>query len=98
MTVTDIGWTRDRVEHIKNHKIATWEVEQAAFDDPNRIIKKVAAADSFPGKYVYRLLGRTEEGRYLAFFFIYKGRGSAYLITARDMDNAERRQYNARRR
>jgi len=62
------------------------------------IIKKVQVSYRDSSQYVYRLLGRTEEGRYLAFFFIPQERGVVYPVTAREMDSAERRLYNANRR
>lgn len=45
------------------------------------------------GENVYRALGQTDAGRYLAVFFIYKRGGKALPISARDMDTKERRRY-----
>ncbi len=42
---------------------------------------------------VYRALGQTDAGRYLAVFFVYKGDRKALTISARDMDGKERRRY-----
>ncbi|OPX92161.1 MAG: hypothetical protein A4E52_00102 [Pelotomaculum sp. PtaB.Bin013] len=98
MKVYQIGWTKDRINHIARHKIEPYEVEQVAFEDPHRLIMKVHVSYSDSNKFIYRLLGRTEGGRYLAFFFIPQGRGTVYPVTAREMDAAERRLYNANRR
>lgn len=45
------------------------------------------------GENVYRALGRTDAGRYLVVFFVYKRGGKALPISARDMDAKERRRY-----
>ncbi|KAM3112713.1 hypothetical protein [Phormidesmis sp. 146-33] len=42
---------------------------------------------------VYAASGRTNAGRYLIVFFIYKQDGDALILSARDMDNAERKRY-----
>lgn len=38
-------------------------------------------------------MGQTESGRYLIVFFIYKSTREALILSARDMDKKERRQY-----
>lgn len=88
----------DRARHIAKHSVAPEEVEEAVYDDPGRVVQRLKASESDPRKMVYRLLGRTEAGRYLAVIFIYKGRGRAYLVTARDMTPAERRYYRDKAR
>ncbi|AEG15203.1 protein of unknown function DUF497 [Desulfofundulus kuznetsovii DSM 6115] len=89
----------DRANHIAvKHSVTPEEVRQAAFDDPHHIIQRLKAASSAPQEKVYRLLGRTEAGRYLTVIFIYKGRGRAYLVTARNMTHAERRYYHEKNR
>jgi len=50
----------------------------------------------FRGEDVYRALGRTEAGRYLAVFFIHKRTGAALILSARDMDRKERKIYAAK--
>ena len=44
---------------------------------------------------LYEVLGRTEAGRYLMVAVRSLGKGAAKVITAREMDDAERRRYNA---
>jgi hypothetical protein len=41
------------------------------------------------------LLDQTDEGRYLAIFFIYKSGGKALIILVRDMSERERKNYVA---
>lgn len=40
-----------------------------------------------------RELSRSDAGRYLAVLFIYKENETALIISARDMENKERKQY-----
>lgn len=42
---------------------------------------------------VYRALGQTDVGRYLVVFFIYKLNREILILSARDMDEKERRYY-----
>ena len=42
---------------------------------------------------VYAAYGQTDAGRYLAIFFIYKPGNLALIISARDMDDKERKLY-----
>ncbi len=42
---------------------------------------------------MYAGYGRTDAGRYLTVFFIHKPGGLALIISARDMDEKERRRY-----
>ena len=45
---------------------------------------------------LHQVLGRTEAGRYLAVFVRDLGRSRVRVVTARDMDEAERRHYSRR--
>lgn len=42
---------------------------------------------------VYVALGRTDAGRFLAVFFVFKRDGRALVVSARDMTSAEKRLY-----
>jgi len=88
--------TAERADHIDRHNAHPHEVEEAAFDDPDHIVQVLKRADRDNRQKVYRLLGRTSEGRHLTFIFIYEGQGIAYPVTARDMTSAERRYYHNR--
>jgi hypothetical protein len=48
------------------------------------------------GEDMYRALGQTDAGRYLAVFFIHKSAGSAIILSARDMSSKERRIYGTK--
>lgn len=49
-----------------------------------------------PGEDLYAAYGRTHGGRYVIVFFAYKLTHEALVISARDMDAKERRQYAER--
>jgi uncharacterized DUF497 family protein len=49
-----------------------------------------------PGEDVYSALGQTEGGRYLIVIFVCKQTREALVLSARDMDRKERRQYDRR--
>jgi len=67
-----------------------WEVEQA-LSGKCRIFKKEKGR--VEGEHLYNALGKTEAGRYLSVFFIRKLDNRALIVTARDMNNNERRRY-----
>jgi uncharacterized DUF497 family protein len=45
------------------------------------------------GEHLYEALGRTDAGRYLAVFFIRKLAEKALVISAREMNQRERKRY-----
>ncbi len=47
----------------------------------------------FRGEDVYRALGQTDTGRYLVVFFIHKLTDEVMILSARDMDDKERKSY-----
>jgi uncharacterized DUF497 family protein len=98
LVINTILWNDDRTFHIAKHGIEIHEVEEAVYDDPYGTTKKMASSQRDSTQYIYRLLGRSTNGRYIAFFYIYHGRGVAYPVTARDMTGAERRSYSAFKR
>lgn len=48
------------------------------------------------GEDVYAAMGQTDAGRYLIIFFISKPNNRALVVSARDMERKERRQYARR--
>ena len=47
-----------------------------------------------PHEDLYAAYGRTYDGRYLVVFFVLRSDGhTAFVVSARDMDSAERRRY-----
>lgn len=92
MKITDFIWLEEFVEKIVvKHGVEPFEVEDVFYNQP-RIAK--ANRGSVQGEDVYRALGQTDDGRYLTVIFIYKSsEQKALVISARDMDRKERKQY-----
>ena len=91
MRIKEIIWIDKFVEKMESkHGVATFEVEQIL-----RGRKKVrrVAKGHVAGEDVYLALGQTDEGRYLAVFYILKKNRNVLPISARDMDDKERRRY-----
>jgi len=92
MWIEDFIWLDEIVEKLESkHSVSMDEVEQVFESRPHfRYITKGRRQKS---ENVYAAYGRTEEGRYLTVFFIYKLGHLALIISARDMDNKERKKY-----
>jgi uncharacterized DUF497 family protein len=96
MNITDFEWLMQFVEKIeRKHGVRTIEVEEIFFNGARiqRIERGHAA-----GEHLYRAVGQTDAGRYLAAFFIYKGLGKALIISARDASQGERKSYGKHKR
>jgi uncharacterized DUF497 family protein len=88
----DIAWVdildEDKLE--RKHDVHAYEVEEVLLSNPRIYLVEKG---NIEGEDVYLGLGRTEEGRYLAIFFIFKTNRVALVISAREMDAKERRRY-----
>lgn len=94
MYATDIIWLPDIVDKLEwKHQVSQAEVESVIFGRP---LFRKAQKGHVRGEDVYAALGQTETGRYLTVFFIYKLSRKALILSARDMDDRERRQYENR--
>lgn len=91
MKIVQCLWKEQFVEKLEQkHQVSVFEVEEVFVNSPRYdFIAKGHGA----GEDVYRALGRTDAGRYLAVFFVYKHGGLALPISARDMDAKERKRY-----
>ena len=85
MRIDDLEWTFDRVEHIARHSVVPEEVEEVFASAP--VFKRGRGG-------VYEAWGQTESGRYLLVIFRYLGHNRAWRITARDMDENEKRLFH----
>jgi len=92
MRIEGIIWLRDVVDKLAfKHQVETNEVEEMLDGDPKfRFVER----GEREGEDVYLALGQTEIGRYLAVLFIYKKTREALILSARDMERKERRQYD----
>ncbi len=94
MRIEDIIWMPQIVDKLDwKHRVVPEEVDQILFSRP--LFRKVQKGH-VPGENVYAALGQTEAGRYLIVFFIFKQTKEALILSARDMDKSERRQYERR--
>ena len=78
----------DKLE--RKHNVYGYEAEEVLLNKPRFFF---AQQGNVPGEDVYRALGRTEEGRYLVVFFVYKRNRSALVLSVRDMTQKERKRY-----
>lgn len=79
------------VDKLKwKHHIEIEKVEEVFRNRPH--IKRIEKG-RLKKEDVYIAFGRTEGGRYLTVFFIYKKNHKSLINTARDMTKKERRQY-----
>ena len=101
MNVASIIWLKKIVDKLANkHHITQDEVEQVFINNPQyRFLEQGKIED----EHVYSAYGQTDSGRYVTVIFIRKFCSSvarrnvignrALVISARDMDRKERKQY-----
>jgi len=89
--IEGIIWIEDIVDKLwRKHRVAEVEVEEVLQNRPRfRFVEKGHRA----GEDVYAALGRTDAGRLLIVFFIYKEDAHALIVSAREMTSTERERY-----
>ena len=93
MKIRGFTWLERFVEKLEvKHGVSVEEVEDLFGNRTELRVKKVRKG-RHRDEHVHRSLGRTSAGRYLAVFFILKSNRKALVISARDMDEMERRSY-----
>ena len=91
MIIKEIIWKEQFVEKLEvKHGVSIEEVEEVIYSKP--FIRKVAKGKT-KGENVYAAFGQTVGGRYLVIFYIRKLKGAILPISARDMDDSERKYY-----
>ena len=85
MEIRFFKWDENTIDHIANHNVTPAEVEEVAFENSPYIRKGRRGR-----RYLY---GKTIGGRYLFIVYILTSGGRVQVITARDMDNKERKLY-----
>ena len=91
MKINRIIWYRRFAEKLwDKHHVEVHEAEEALLN--HRRVRRVRRGH-VQGEDVYLAMGQTDAGRYLSVFFIYKQSLEAIVISARDMDTGERREY-----
>lgn len=95
MRINGFVWLDEFVEKLdRKHGVATDEVEAIFSRKP--FVTRIERG-RVHGEDVYRALGQTVEGRYLAVFFMLKQGSHVLVISARDMERMERREYERHR-
>ena len=91
MKIKGFIWYNEIVRKIgQKHNVQQNEVREIFAKHPRfRFVEK----GHKPDENVYAALGRTNSGRYLIIFFVYKKDKLALIISARDMTHGERRRY-----
>jgi uncharacterized DUF497 family protein len=91
VTITGYLWLEEIIDKLEwKHNVSAEEVEELFGNTPHfRFVEK----GHRPGENVYAALAQTDAGRYLVAFFVHKADGRAMVISAREMNEAERRQY-----
>ena len=91
MRIWGLIWLEEIVEKIEQkHNVTQDEVREVFRNSQHfRFVEK----GHYREENVYSALGRTDAGRYLIVFFVYKKSKEALIISARDMTDAERTLY-----
>jgi hypothetical protein len=91
MKITGLIWLRSIIEKLDwKHNVIPEEVEEVFKNKPQyRRLER----GKIEGEDVYSAYGRTNEGRYMTVIFIRKSGGLALIISGRDMNKRERKQY-----
>ena len=91
MKIAGFIWLEEIVEKLEvKHQVVSEEVEQVFSNQPR--VKRMNRGH-YRGEDVYRALGQTDAGRYLTVFFVHKLSHEALILSARDMDDKERKSY-----
>jgi uncharacterized protein len=94
MRIDHLLWDDWNVEHIAGHDIEPEEVESVCYSGQH--LARRAGATRY-GLSRYHVYGQTEGGRYLFIVLDREIPGGFYVVTARDMDESERRSFSKRR-
>jgi uncharacterized DUF497 family protein len=91
LRIESLVWLDEIVEKLaRKHQVCTNEVREVPNSKPRfRFVEKGLRS----GEDLYAAMGRTQAGRYLIVFFVYKRNRAALPVSARDMSPAERRKY-----
>jgi uncharacterized DUF497 family protein len=91
MQVVEVIWLPEIEDKLwEKHRLTVVEAEEVLFGWPR--IRFVERGHQ-PDEDLYAAYGRTEAGRYVIVFYVLKRGGRALVISARDMDDKERKTY-----
>jgi uncharacterized DUF497 family protein len=90
MRISNLLWLPQIIDKLDwKHHVTPEEVEEVLFED-DPLYRKMPKGHRL-GEDVYVALGQTRTGWYLIIYFVYKSSKDTLIISARDMDNKERR-------
>jgi uncharacterized DUF497 family protein len=84
-----LPWIAEKL--AEKYQVSEAEVEQVFINVPH--FRFVSKGRRQRDENLYAAYGQTDGGRYLVVFFIMKPGHLALVVSARDMDRAERRRY-----
>ncbi len=82
LRIEDLIWEERNTDHIALHGITRDEVEEVCYS---------ATLFKRGRNQLLEAYGQTEDGRYLVVFLARRGKGAFYPVTARDMNDRERK-------
>jgi hypothetical protein len=88
--VREIRWTDKSEDHIAARNVTPDEVEQVLYSRPRLVLKGLEGTEY--------LFGTTDGGWYLLVVLTESIDGLAYVVTARDMTDAERQAFRRKGR
>jgi uncharacterized DUF497 family protein len=91
LRLDELLWDAWNEEHVLQHGVDPGEVEEAVFDPASLVFRTRGRVQA---RYI--ILGITDAGRYLFVVLEPQAGNRGYVITARDMDDGERRRFKAR--
>jgi uncharacterized DUF497 family protein len=89
-SISSIKWTEDRINHIAIHSITPQEVEEACFNEDDPPLIRTGRDN------LHYVFGKTISGRALFVVVRFVRPGEVRLVTARDMNDWERKYYKKR--
>ena len=91
MYIDDFVWLTEIANKVATkHRVTPDEAEEVFFNHPKY---RFVESGHRSGEDVYSAGGQTDAGRYLIVFFLYKGDNTALILSARDMNAAERKRH-----
>jgi len=91
LRIERIIWFDEIIEKLEwKHSVQPREVTEVFVNKPEfRFVEKGYRSS----EDVYAAMGQTNAGRYIIIFFIYKKNKHAFIVSARNMTDTERRKY-----
>jgi len=91
LIIKEIIWVESVVEKLQSkHSVSQNEVREVFEGNPRFFFVEEG---NFQGEDLYTAMGRTDAGRYLINFFIYKKNKDAIILSARQMTSKEKKRY-----